>query len=134
MKRSFQAIVVGGGHNGLVCASYLAKQGKRVAVFESRKVLGGASVTEELIPGYKFSRGAYLGGLLRPTIIKELKLDQYGLEFFPRQHSSFTPMLNEDYLLMMYPESFFRDVTIFILLGSFSVNLIAFLISKKLIN
>ena len=100
MKRSFQAIVVGGGHNGLVCASYLAKQGKRVAVFESRKVLGGASVTEELIPGYKFSRGAYLGGLLRPTIIKELKLDQYGLEFFPRQHSSFTPMLNEDYLLM----------------------------------
>ena len=100
MKRSFQAIVVGGGHNGLVCASYLAKQGKRVAVFESRKVLGGASVTEELIPGYKFSRGAYLGGLLRPTIIKELKLDQYGLEFFPRQHSSFTPLLNEDYLLM----------------------------------
>ena len=101
MKRVYDAIIVGGGHNGLVTAAYLAKAGKKVCVLESRALVGGAAVTEELVPGYKFSRGAYLGGLLRPAVIEELELEtKYGLRFYPRTHSSFTPLQSGESLLM----------------------------------
>ena len=69
--RKWDALVVGGGHNGLVAAAYLARGGLSVAVLERRHVIGGAAVTEELIPGFKFSRCSYLLSLLRPSIIRQ---------------------------------------------------------------
>jgi phytoene dehydrogenase-like protein len=74
----FDAIVVGGGHNGLVCAAYLARAGKRVCVLERRDVLGGACVTEELWPGYRVSRASYVVSLLQPKIVRELRLREHG--------------------------------------------------------
>lgn len=82
---------MGAGHNGLVAANYLAKAGLKVGVFEKRHTVGGAAVTEEIFPGFKFSRASYLAGLLRPDIIKELDLKNYGIEFLFRDPYSFTP-------------------------------------------
>eukprot|EP01060_Flectonema_neradi_P005353 TRINITY_DN13552_c0_g1_i1.p1 TRINITY_DN13552_c0_g1~~TRINITY_DN13552_c0_g1_i1.p1 ORF type:complete len:789 (+),score=129.39 TRINITY_DN13552_c0_g1_i1:78-2369(+) len=95
-------IVLGGGHNGLVTAAYLAKAGLKVTVLERRHCLGGAAVTEEVVPGFKFSRASYLAGLLRPQIIKDLDLERHGLKFLPRNPSSFTPVRepNQPYLLL----------------------------------
>ena len=68
----YDAIVIGGGHNGLVSAAYLAKAGRKVLVLERRPVLGGAAVTEELHPGFKYSVCSYVVSLLRPQIIRDL--------------------------------------------------------------
>lgn len=87
------AIVIGGGHNGLICAAYMAKAGLKVTVLERRHLVGGASVTEELFPGFKYSRAAYLAGLLRPQIIEELELKKRGFKYISRDPSSFTPTL-----------------------------------------
>lgn len=89
------AIVIGGGHNGLVSAAYLAKSGVDVLVLERRHIVGGAAVTEEIIPGFKFSRASYLAGLLRPQIIADLELEKYGFKYLPRNPSSFTPTLRD---------------------------------------
>ncbi|MGH2767008.1 MAG: FAD-dependent oxidoreductase, partial [Actinomycetota bacterium] len=67
----YDAVVIGGGHNGLVAAAYLGKAGLRVLVLERRHVLGGAAVTEELFPGFRFSVASYVVSLLRPEIIRE---------------------------------------------------------------
>lgn len=88
------AIVIGGGHNGLVAASYLGRAGLSVTVLERRALLGGACVTEELWPGFKISRGAYVAGLLRPAVVRELDLERHGLALLPRRPSSFTPLLD----------------------------------------
>ena len=88
-----EVIIIGGGHNGLVSAAYLAKQNVDVLVLERRHIIGGAAVTEEIIPGFKFSRASYLAGLLRPQIIKDLNLEKYGFKYLPRNPSSFTPTL-----------------------------------------
>src|ERR1700757_3613726 len=93
----YDAIVIGGGHNGLVHAAYLARAGKKVLVLERRHVLGGAAVTEEVFPGFKFSVCSYVVSLLRPEIIRELELPRYGLEILPLD-GTFSPMLNGDYL------------------------------------
>jgi len=85
-------VIVGGGHNGLVTAAYLAKRGLDVLVLERRHIVGGAAVTEEIVPGFKFSRASYLAGLLRNSIIEDLELEtKYGFEYIPRPFSSFTP-------------------------------------------
>lgn len=84
-------VIVGGGHNALTAAAYLAKAGLDVLVLERRHVVGGAAVTEELTPGFKFSRASYLAGLLRPSVIDELRLHDYGFKYLPRDPSSFTP-------------------------------------------
>ena len=92
--KKFGAIVIGGGHNGLTSAAYLAKHGvKDVLVLERRHLVGGAAVTEEMIPGFKFSRASYLAGLLRPKVIEDLDLYKFGLKYLPRNPSSFTPTL-----------------------------------------
>ncbi len=96
MGQNVDVIIIGGGHNGLVAAAYLARAGRRVAVFERRPHLGGAAVTEEVFPGFKFSVCSYLVSLLRPEIIKELNLRQHGLDIIPL-HNTFTPMPG-DYL------------------------------------
>jgi phytoene dehydrogenase-like protein len=92
----YDVIVIGGGHNGLVAAAYLARAGRRVALFERRPLLGGAAVTEEVFPGFKFSVCSYLVSLLRPEIMSELNLREQGLEILPL-HGTFTP-LSDDYL------------------------------------
>jgi phytoene dehydrogenase-like protein len=93
----YDAIVIGGGHNGLTCAAYLARAGKKVVVLERRHVLGGAAVSEEIFPGFKFSVCSYVVSLLRPEIIRELDLPQHGMELLPLD-GTFTPMPNGDYL------------------------------------
>ncbi|XP_021714517.1 pyridine nucleotide-disulfide oxidoreductase domain-containing protein 2-like [Chenopodium quinoa] len=99
--KKWDAVIIGGGHNGLTAAAYLARGGLSVAVLERRHVLGGAAVTEELIPGFKFSRCSYLQSLLRPSIIKELELERHGMKMLKRvPASSFTPCLDGRYLLL----------------------------------
>jgi phytoene dehydrogenase-like protein len=93
----YDAIVIGGGHNGLTCAAYLARAGRKVLVLERRHVLGGAAVTEEVFPGFKFSVASYVVSLLRPEIIRELNLPEHGMELLPLD-GTFTPMPNGDYL------------------------------------
>ncbi len=97
MAGGYDAIIVGGGHNGLVCAAYLAKAGRKVLVLERRHVLGGAAVTEELHPGFKFSVCSYVVSLFRPHIIRELDLARYGLELIPLE-CSFLPLPDGDSL------------------------------------
>jgi len=97
MNSKYDVVVIGGGHNGLVNAAYLAGAGKKVLVCERRHVLGGAAVTEEVFPGFKFSVASYVVSLLRPEIIRELDLPRHGMEVLPLD-GTFTPMTNGDYL------------------------------------
>lgn len=95
LKPEYDAVVIGAGHNGLVAAAYLQRLGVNTAVFERRHVIGGAAVTEEIIPGFKFSRASYLLSLLRPQIYTDLELKKHGLKIHLRNPYSFTPMLEE---------------------------------------
>ena len=97
MSATHDVIVIGGGHNGLTNAAYLVRAGKKVLVLERRHVLGGAAVTEEVFPGFKFSVCSYVVSLLRPEIIRDLDLPRHGLEILPLD-GTFTPMPNGDYL------------------------------------
>jgi len=99
-ENRFDCVVIGGGHNGLVTAAYLARAGKSVCVLERRHVLGGCANTEELWPGYKVSTAAYVISLFLPSIIRELRLKHYGLTILPRNPSSFTPLLDNRSLLL----------------------------------
>jgi phytoene dehydrogenase-like protein len=93
----YDAIVIGGGHNGLTAAAYLARAGRKVLVLERRHVLGGAAVTEEVFPGFRFSVCSYVVSLLRPEIIRDLDLPRHGLEILPLD-GTFTPMADGNYL------------------------------------
>ncbi|KAL9847060.1 pyridine nucleotide-disulfide oxidoreductase domain-containing protein 2 isoform 3-T3 [Geothlypis trichas] len=95
LQQEYDAVVIGAGHNGLVAAAYLQRAGLRTAVLERRHVLGGAAVTEEIVPGFKFSRASYLLSLLRPQIYADLELQRHGLRVLPRDPYSFTPLLED---------------------------------------
>jgi len=97
MAQPYDAIIIGGGHNGLVCAAYLARAGRRVLVAERRDRVGGAAVTEEVFPGFRFSVYSYVVSLLRPEIIRELELARHGLQILPLE-STLTPLPNGDHL------------------------------------
>ena len=96
MAKRYDAVIIGGGHNGLTTAAYLARAGWSVLVLERRHKIGGATTTEEVIPGYRFSVLSYVVSLLRPEIIRELELPKHGLEILPLD-GTFTP-LPDDYL------------------------------------
>src|SRR5215217_7057033 len=97
MQNKYDVIIIGGGHNGLTAAAYLARAGRKVLVLERRHLLGGAAVTEEVFPGCRFSVCSYVVSLLRPEIIRELDLPRHGLEILPLD-GTFTPMPNGDHL------------------------------------
>jgi len=99
----YDAIVVGGGHNGLITAAYLQKSGMNTLVLERRHLVGGACVTEEVFPGYKVSTTSYVCSLMRPEIIQELELKKYGYEIIERDPSSFSPFPDGRYMM------FWRD-------------------------
>ena len=104
----YDCLVIGGGHNGLVCAAYLAQAGQRVCVLERRHVLGGCATTEELWPGYKVSTAAYVISLFLPQIIRDLRLKPLGLRILPRAPSSFTPLPDGRSLLLGPDEALCR--------------------------
>ncbi len=97
MSKQYDSIIIGGGHNGLICAAYLAKARRKVLVLEKRHVLGGAAVSEELYPGFTFSVASYVVSLFRPHIIRELNLAKHGYEIIPMD-CSFLPLPNGDSL------------------------------------
>ncbi|HEX5779705.1 MAG TPA: FAD-dependent oxidoreductase, partial [Xanthobacteraceae bacterium] len=92
------AVIIGGGHNGLVCAAYLAKAGLKVVVLERRGVVGGAAVTEEFHPGFRNSVAAYTVSLLNPKVIRDLDLAHHGLRVVERRLSNFLPLDDGRYL------------------------------------
>src|ERR1700730_6881549 len=91
MAQTYDAIIIGGGHNGLVTACYLARAKWKVLLLERRYIVGGACVSEETFPGYKVSTAAYVNSLFRPEIIRDLRLRDYGFEVVERNPSSFSP-------------------------------------------
>jgi phytoene dehydrogenase-like protein len=92
IKNRFDAVIVGGGHNGLTCACYLAKAGLSVGVFERRSILGGAAVTEEFHPGFRNSTASYTVSLLNPKVIRDLRLAEHGLKVLERPMQNFLPL------------------------------------------
>jgi phytoene dehydrogenase-like protein len=98
-ETNYDAIVIGGGHNGLVNAAYLAKSGLKTLVLEQRSLVGGAAITEELIPGYKFTTFSYALSLLRPDIVQDLDLASHGLTVLPMTNT-FQPGFDGEYLLL----------------------------------
>jgi phytoene dehydrogenase-like protein len=99
-SHQYDALIVGAGHNGLVCAAYLARAGRKVLVLERRAIVGGACVTEEIAPGYRSSTASYVVSLLLPEIERDLRLAAFGYRVLPRNPSSFTPFEDGRFLLM----------------------------------
>jgi phytoene dehydrogenase-like protein len=108
MQPTYDAIVIGAGHNGLTTAAYLARAGKKVLVLERRHLVGGAAVTEEIYPGFKYTVCSYVVSLLRPEVIRELNLPKHGLELLPLDNS-FVPMENGDYIAGWSDEASSRE-------------------------
>ena len=97
-KDNYDAVIIGGGHNGLVCSFYLAKAGLKVKVLERRNIVGGAAVTEEFHPGFRNSTASYTVSLLNPEVIKDMRLKENGLEIVKRPISNFLPIDDNNFL------------------------------------
>src|SRR6267378_4037558 len=97
-SRRYDAAIIGGGHNGLVCAAYLAAAGLKIVVLERRGVVGGAAVTAEFHPGFRNSVASYAVSLLNPKIIRDLDLVSHGLRIVERKLSNFLPTADGGYL------------------------------------
>ena len=102
------AIIIGGGHNGLVCANYLAMAGKRVKIYERRDIVGGAAVTEEFHPGFRNSVASYTVSLLNPKVISDLELNKYGLQIVHRKVNNFWPHKNGNCLAFLLDDNELR--------------------------
>lgn len=102
MAQRYDAVIIGGGHNGLVCAGYLARGGASVVVLERNSVLGGAAVTEEFHPGFRNSVASYTVSLLSPKVIQDLELERHGLRIVERPAANFWPVDEHRALLMPY--------------------------------
>lgn len=98
----YDAVIIGGGHNGLVCAFYLAKRGAKVAVLERRDVVGGAAVTEEFHPGFRNSAASYTVSLLNPKVIRDMELPRHGLRVVERRVPNFLPLSDDSYFQGSY--------------------------------
>src|SRR5215472_5627406 len=98
MATSYDVIVIGSGHNGLVCGAYLAKSGLKTLVLERRDIVGGAAVTEEFAPGFRASRFSYVMSLLHPRVIADLELGSFGLKVLPA-NDLFCPLGGDDYIV-----------------------------------
>src|SRR5260221_8818431 len=94
----YDVVIIGGGHNGLTCGAYLARAGLKTLVLERREVIGGAAVTEEIVPGFKFSVFSYLMSLLHPKVIAHLELRKYGFEVLPAS-DMFSPLPGGDHIV-----------------------------------
>jgi len=94
----FDSLIIGGGHNGLVCAFYLARAGHKVVVLERRSLVGGAAVTEEFYPGFRNSTASYTVSLLNPSVIQDMGLKEWGLRFVKRPVANFLPLSDTSYL------------------------------------
>jgi phytoene dehydrogenase-like protein len=99
MAETSDALIIGAGHNGLVCAYYLASKGLKVTILERRHVVGGAAVTEEFAPGFRNSTASYTVSLLNPKVIRDMRLYDYGLKVVLRKIDNFLPTFGSDYLL-----------------------------------
>ena len=77
MPQRYDAVIIGGGHNGLISAAYLARAGRKVVVLESRELVGGCAVTEEVWPGYRVSTASYLSSLMQEKVVRELELERF---------------------------------------------------------
>lgn len=100
MNQVYDALVIGGGHNGLVAACYLAQAGKRVLVLERYHTIGGAAITEEIHPGFRVSVASYSMSLMRPEIIRDLRLPDYGFEVYAKDPSYFMPFPDGSHLML----------------------------------
>src|SRR6187549_972062 len=100
MTKKYDALIIGGGHNGLVCAFYLARAGLKVGILERRDVIGGAAVTEEFFPGFRNSVASYTVSLLQPKIIADMKLAQRGYRVIERPVANFLPQPDGRFLLV----------------------------------
>jgi phytoene dehydrogenase-like protein len=100
VSESFDVIIIGAGHNGLVAAAYLARAGRRVLVLESRELVGGCAVTEPLWPGYWVSTAAYLSSLMQPQVVRDLELERFGYQVDAKDPASFSPFPDGRHLFL----------------------------------
>src|ERR1700722_1505747 len=100
VPESYDVIIIGAGHNGLVTAAYLARAGRRVLVLESRELVGGCAVTEEIWPGYRVSTASYLSSLMQEKVVRELELEKFGYQVDAKDPAFFSPFPDGRHLFM----------------------------------